>query len=168
MSGLDLLILGILNFHAWRGFQKGLLGSVVSLAGWFVALYVGSKGAASLAPVFVGVTADPALQTVVAFAVLVLLVLVTLWGAVQILRSVLKAVSLGFVEQLAGAAFGMAKGLLVMLIIISVIGPWAQQSPTWQHSTLAPALMPYAPLAMQVSKQVAEQAWDQVKTDAKP
>jgi membrane protein required for colicin V production len=55
-----------------------------------------------------------------------------------------------------------------MLIIISVIGPWAQQSPTWQHSTLAPALMPYAPLAMQVSKQVAEQAWDQVKTDAKP
>lgn len=166
MSGLDLLILGILSFNAWRGFQKGLLGAVVSLAGWFVALFVGSKGAATLAPAFVGVTADPALQMVVAFVVLVLMVLVTLWGAVQILRSVLKAVALGIVEQLAGAVFGIAKGLLVILMIISVIGPWAQQSPIWQHSTLAPALMPYAPLALQVSKQVAGQAWDQVSSDA--
>lgn len=168
MNGLDLLMLGILSLSAWRGFHKGLLGAVVSLAGWFVALYVGSKGAEQIAANFAGITADPALQTVVAFVVLVLIVLVTLWGAVQILRSVLKAVALGLLEQLAGAVFGVAKGLLVMLIIISVIGPWAQQSPTWQQSVLAPALMPYAPLAMQVSKQIAEQAWDQVKSDAKP
>lgn len=168
MNGLDLLLLGILSLSAWRGFQKGLLGSVVSLAGWFVALFVGSKGAAHVAPHVAGITADPALQTVVAFVVLVLIVLVTLWGAVQIVRSLLQAVALGLLEQLAGAVFGVAKGLLILLIIISVIGPWAQKSPTWQQSTLAPALMPYAPLAMQVSKQVAEEAWDQVKSDAKP
>ncbi|MFZ3192253.1 MAG: CvpA family protein [Moraxellaceae bacterium] len=162
MNGLDLLILVTIALCVWRGFQLGLIRSVLSLMGWLVGLYVGSRYARELAPLFAEWIETPAFQTVVAFLLLIFSVFLVFRLLSALLVSVLQALALRPLERLAGAAFGAAKGGLIVLILISVVAPWLKSAQWWQQSNMVQQLIPYAPLAMQVSKQLAEQAWQQL------
>ncbi|MFA9202839.1 MAG: CvpA family protein, partial [Flavobacteriales bacterium] len=79
-----------------------------------------------------------------------------------LLVSVLQALALRPLERVAGAAFGAAKGGLIVRILISMVAPWLQSAHWWQQSNMVQELSPYAPLAMQVSKQLADHAWQQL------
>ena len=162
MNGLDLLILVTIALCVWRGFQLGLIRSVLSLAGWLVGLYIGSQYARELAPLFADWIETPAFQTVAAFLLLIFTVFLVFRLLSALLVSVLQALALRPLERLAGAAFGAAKGGLIVLILISVVAPWFKSAEWWQQSDMVQQLMPYAPLAMQVSKHLAEQAWQQL------
>lgn len=162
MNGLDLLILATIALCVWRGFQLGLIRSVLSLMGWLVGLYVGSRYARELAPLFAERIETPAFQTVAAFLLLIFTVFLVFRLLSTLLVSVLQALALRPLERLAGAAFGAAKGGLIVLILISVVAPWLKSAQWWQQSNMVQQLIPYAPLAMQVSKQLAEQAWQQL------
>ena len=63
LGGFDLLMLAIVLFQVWRGYQKGLVRALMGVVGWLAALYIGSHFAAVVAPAFAGVVASPALQT---------------------------------------------------------------------------------------------------------
>lgn len=162
MNGLDLLILATITLCVWRGFQLGLVRSVLSVVGWLVGLFVGTQYARPLAPLFAEWIETPALQTVAAFVLLIFTVFLLFRLLSALLVSVLQALALRPLERLAGAAFGAAKGGLIVLILISMVAPWLQSAQWWQQSNMVQQLMPYAPLAMQVSKQLAEQAWQQL------
>lgn len=162
MNGVDLLILVTIALCVWRGFQLGLIRSVLSVVGWLVGLYVGTHYAKSLAPLFADWIETPAFQTVAAFLLLIAAVFLLFRVLGTLLVSVLQALALRPLERLAGAAFGAAKGGLIVLILISVVAPWFKSAEWWQQSNMVQELMPYAPLAMQVSKQLAEQAWQQL------
>jgi len=162
MNGLDLLIILILGVCIWRGFQLGLVRSVLSLVGWLVGLFVSTQYAKPLAPLFAEWFATPALQTIAAFIVLLLAVFLVFRVLAALVVTVLQALALRPLERVAGAAFGAAKGALIVLIMISMLAPWLKSAQWWQQSNIVQQLMPYAPLAMQVSKQVAEQAWQQL------
>ncbi|MEC7120122.1 MAG: CvpA family protein [Pseudomonadota bacterium] len=164
MNTLDILILLVVVLSIWRGFQLGLIRSVVSVVGWFVALYVGTHFAKPMSPFFVDWVSTPALQTAVAFVVLVLGVFVLARVVAALLVSMMQALALRPVERLAGAVFGALKGGLIVLVLVSVLAPWLKTAAWWQQSHLVPELMPYAPLAMQVSRQLAEQAWQQLNS----
>jgi len=166
MNGLDLLILATITLCVWRGFQLGLVRSVLSLAGWLVGLYVGTHYAPSLAPMFADWIDTPAFQTVAAFLLLVFTVFVVFRLLSALLVSVLQALALRPLERLAGAVFGAAKGGLIVLILINAVAPWFKSAQWWQQSTMVQQLVPYAPLATQVSKQLAEQAWQQLESPA--
>lgn len=164
MNGLDLLIVLTITLCIWRGFQLGLVRSVLSLAGWLVGLFVGTQYAKQLAPLLVEWIDTPAIQTVAAFLLLIMAVFLIFRLLGLLLVSVLEALALRPLERLAGAAFGAAKGGLIILILISVVAPWLKSAHWWQQSNMVQELMPYAPLAMQVSKQLAEQAWQQLES----
>jgi len=169
-SGLDILIAVIVLWSLYRGFRVGLIESLVGLLGWFATLYVGTHFARSMAHMFSGVVADPVLQTALAFLVIVLLMLMILWGASLLLKSLISALALTPIEKLAGGVFGAARGVLIVLVIMSLIGSWASKETWWQKSVLAPSLLPYAPLALNEGRTLAATAWDELvspKTDAK-
>jgi membrane protein required for colicin V production len=164
LGGFDLLMLAIVLFQVWRGFQKGLVRALIGVVGWLAALYIGSHFAAVVAPAFAGVVASPAFQTACAFVVLVVAVLMMMWGAGMLIRSVLHALALGPVERLAGAAFGAVKGLLVVLIMISLLAPFASSAQFLQRSQIVPILLPFSPIALEFSRHFAEQTWRGLQT----
>ena len=164
MNGLDLLILCTIALCVWRGFQLGLVRSVLSLAGWLVGLFIGTQYAKPLAPLFAEWIDTPAIQTVAAFLLLVIAVFLVFRVVAALLVSVLQALALRPLERVAGAAFGAAKGGLIVLILISIVAPWLQSAQWWQQSNMVQELSPYAPLAMQVSKQLADHAWQQLES----
>jgi membrane protein required for colicin V production len=161
-STLDIIITVIVLFSLYRGFKVGLIQSLVGLVGWFATLYVGTHYARGMGYIFSGAVKDPVLQTALAFLVIVLLMLTIVWGASLILKSLINALALTPIEKLAGGIFGAARGVLIVLVVMSFIGSWASKESWWQESILAKALLPYAPLAMVVGRDLATTAWNEL------
>ncbi|XID74165.1 CvpA family protein [Alkanindiges sp. WGS2144] len=164
MNYLDIASVVILMWATWTGLRRGLIRSLTSLAGWLLALILGTRFAPVLAPRFELLTQDPVVQKIAAFALIAAIVLFIAAIIGNILRKLLKALKLGLTEQAAGGIFGAAKGSLILMIAIQLLGPWVAESPYWQKSHMVALLSPYAPVAIEMSQHVAGQVWDEVKS----
>lgn len=156
MSVLDIIILVFLVSGLWQGFNHGLMRSLVSLFGWLFAFIFATFFAKPLAPLFTSVVDSPVLSVIAAFIAVALGVIVGLQLILWVMSRTLKGLKLSFVDKLAGAVFAVAKNLMIILLIISVAAPFVKQQNFWQHSQIAPALLPYAPFAVNLSKRLAQ------------
>ncbi|RYY79145.1 MAG: CvpA family protein [Moraxellaceae bacterium] len=164
MNYLDIASVVIIMWATWTGLQRGLIRSLTSLVGWLLALVLGSRFAPSISPSFSVLSHDPVVQKIAAFATIAALVLFVAALIGNILRRLLKALRLGLTEQAAGGIFGAAKGSLILMIAVQLLGPWVAESPYWQKSRMVSLLSPYAPMAVELSEHVAGHVWDEVKS----
>ena len=155
MSVLDIAILLIMLFGLWQGFQAGLMRSVVSLFGWLFALVCATYFAKPMAGFFSGIVDSPILTAVISFMAIALFVIVILQVILWLMKKSLAGLHLGIIDQLCGAIFGVAKNLLIILLVLSLVAPMIPQSAMWQQATIALALLPFAPFAKDLSKKMA-------------
>ena len=118
MNVLDIIFLVPLLFALYRGFKKGLIHMIASLA----ALLLGIFGAIKLRPVFAALLDSlfniaPEHMNVIAFAVAFITIVLVVHLAAFLVDKLIKAVALNFVNRLLGMAFG----LLVTAFVISMI-----------------------------------------------
>ena len=118
MNILDIIFLVPLLFALYRGFKKGLIHMIASLA----ALILGIFGAIKLRPVFAALLDSlfniaPEHINVIAFAVAFVVIVLVVHLAAFLVDKLIKAVALSFVNRLLGMAFG----LLVTAFVISMI-----------------------------------------------
>jgi membrane protein required for colicin V production len=118
MNVLDLIFLIPLLFAVYRGFKKGLVHMIASLA----ALVLGILGAMKLRPVFAGwldaiFNIAPEHINVIAFAVAFVSIVVLVHLAAFFVDKLIKAVALNLVNRLLGMGFGF----LVTAFVISMI-----------------------------------------------
>jgi len=128
-------MLGVVALSIVIGMARGLTFEVFSLAGWFVAYVAGRWLGPWLAPYLPVGHEGSALNRVVAFACAFLVVLV-LWGFVTRAASAfVRATPLRPVDRLLGAVFGLARGMIVLLVVATVVAflP-ASQTPQWRES----------------------------------
>lgn len=102
---------------------------------------------------------------IAAFAFIVLIIVVCTWIVSAFLNGLLKSLKLGPLNRLAGGAFGSLKGLLIVLITMQGLGPWVESSPHWKQSKFVQVLLPYAPLATELSKDAANEALHQMTSE---
>ncbi|WP_436661393.1 CvpA family protein [Acinetobacter sp. P1(2025)] len=158
MNTLDIIILIILLIGGLNGLRQGFIKAFANLIGWIFALIIGAKYAVILAPAMSSLSQDPVVQKIAAFAFIVLIIVVCTWVITALLNGLLKSLKLGPLNRLAGGAFGSFKGLLIVLIAMQGVGPWVDSSPHWKQSKFVQILLPYAPLATELSKDAANQA----------
>ncbi|AXY59870.1 CvpA family protein [Acinetobacter sp. WCHAc010052] len=169
MNALDIFILILLLIGGLNGLRHGFVKAFANLVGWIFALIVAAKYATAMAPLMVTLSEDPVVQKIAAFAFIVLIIVVLTWLVTALLSSILKTLKLGPLNRLAGGAFGTLKGLMVVLIGMQGIGPFVESSPHWKNSKAVQTLLPYAPLASELSKDAAHEALDHIRsTDAQP
>ncbi len=118
MNVLDIIFLVPLLFALYRGFKKGLVHLIASLA----ALILGILGAIKLRPVFAALLdalfkISPEHMNVIAFSVAFVTIVVAVNLVAFLVDKLIKAVALNLVNRLLGMAFG----LLVTAFVISMI-----------------------------------------------
>lgn len=141
MTLFDYVFLAVVCISAVVGLWRGLVSEVMALVAWVAALFIAWRFSANASVLFVNSVADPGLRQVVAGVVLFLAVLIVAAVLRYLLRELLKAVGLGSVDRLFGAAFGVARGLLIALVVVflgGVIG--VSREPWWSQSYFAPPL----------------------------
>lgn len=155
MTGFDYAVVAVVLLFALVGLVRGILRELIALAAWIAAVVLAFMFGGDVALVLPGLADAPAAKQVIAFALIFVASLAT--GAVvgHVLAKAARAIGLGFLDRLLGAAFGAAKGGAIALLFVLVAGlTTLPRNDWWQNSMLAPplataalALRPYLPAA---------------------
>ena len=141
MTVFDYAVLAIVAASILLGAWRGLVSEVLALAAWVAALLAGRALAPEMAPLFGDWLKEPALQYAAAFAVIVVAVLMAVALTRLALSKLLRAIGLGPLDRFFGAVFGVARGVIVVLLCVLVGGLTAlPQQAWWRQAWLAPPL----------------------------
>ncbi|MEC5387950.1 CvpA family protein [Uliginosibacterium sp. H3] len=141
MTAFDLVFLIVLALSLLLGAWRGLIGELFALVSWIAAFIVANQFADMLAPKLSGIVSAPWLQWAMAFVVIVVLVLLVLALLRTLLREMLSAVGLGATDRLAGAVFGIARGVLIAVVVVACAGfSSLPREQWWRESIFAPPL----------------------------
>lgn len=118
MNYLDIIFLIPLLFALYRGFKKGIIHMIASLA----ALVLGIIGAIQLRPLFASFLdslfdISPDYINIIAFSVAFVVIVLLVNMVAHLVERLIKAVALNFINRLLGMAFG----LLVTAFVLSMI-----------------------------------------------
>jgi len=127
MSTLDIILAIFLLYFAIRGFSQGFFISIATFAGLILGFWAASHFSEFTAN---WLQHDMGLKSgnikFIAYIVTFVIVVVLIFLLGRFMTGVVKTVGLGIVNRLAGALFGIAKGLLIasfLFLLFSRIDP---------------------------------------------
>ncbi len=132
---VDIGMLLVLAVSVMVGLVRGLVFEVLSLAGWVAAYFVASWFAADAAVALPLGTLGAAAQRSVAFGVLFIATLIAWTLLARLVRLLLHATPLSFIDRAGGGAFGILRGAVLLLVLATAVRYTpASQSLLWQTS----------------------------------
>ena len=142
MSTVDWILLGVLVFSMLLGAWRGLVYEVLSVLGWAVSFYAAQWFAPTVAGLLPLQSATDAVRYAAAF-VLVFVAAVFAAGLLAfLLKKLIESIGLRPVDRTMGAAFGLVRGLIVLLAATVVMDMTTlKTSDWWQESSGAPFLV---------------------------
>jgi membrane protein required for colicin V production len=137
MSWVDYLIIGIIGLSALISLIRGFVREAVSLLVWVGAFFVAWTYFRELSERLAPWVSTPSLRLALAFAVLMLVVLVL--GAIVgfVIGRLVDKTGLSGTDRLLGVLFGAARGavLVAALVLLAGLTPFPQD-PWWRDSLL--------------------------------
>ena len=135
MQWVDIVLASVLVLSVLVGLVRGFVFEVLSLLGWFVAYFAAQWLAPEVAPhIPVGKTGS-GINHAAAFTAIFVAVLLVWAVASRLLRFLIRATPLSLPDRLLGGAFGLLRGLVVLLAAATVISITPlTKSPAWQAS----------------------------------
>ncbi len=149
MTGFDLAIIGVLALSVLLAFFRGITRELIALVAWVA----GIVAALTFAPMVGGwlpeLGGNPAVRYLLAFAVIVIVALLVGACVAWPLRSFIWKAGLGFADRFLGAVFGLARGVVVILLFVLVAGlTTLPRHEWWQNAALA---LPLAAAALAIA-----------------
>jgi membrane protein required for colicin V production len=135
---LDWFLVVVVLISTVTAFRRGFINVLFSLGGFIVGILVASWNYPVLANSLHRVVLNYALAQVLAFVLIAVLVIVFFAIVAGLLGKTVKAIGLGFVDRLLGAAFGLVRGLLIGLAAMMAVTAFVPQATWVQNSQLAP------------------------------
>lgn len=139
LGWVDIALLAVFVLSALVGLWRGFVFEIVSLLGWLAAFIIANAAGPYLADVVPFGDANSQLRLWVAYVVVFVLVLVACTLLARMLRALIAATPLSFVDHLLGAVFGVARGALVLVVVATLVtlSPFAHAAPwTTSHGAL--------------------------------
>jgi membrane protein required for colicin V production len=139
VNWIDYVILAILFISVLIGLARGLISEVLSLVIWVVAFWVAWTYGPSLAHYFESSVSLPSARVAIGYGLCFIAVLL-IGGLIRFLISRLVAsTGLGGTDRLFGMLFGLARGVLIVSLVVFVVGftPLAN-APDWRESAMMP------------------------------
>jgi membrane protein required for colicin V production len=142
MSAFDLIVIGIVGLSTVFAFWRGLIRVVMSLVALIAAVLAAIQFSPAVATMLQMLGDKPVTRYLAAFALI--FIVVALVGALLgwVLSRAIRAIGLGFVDRLLGAVFGVARGVLIVVIAVLLAGlTTLPREEWWQNALLAPPLV---------------------------
>lgn len=141
LNWADWTIVAIVGVSCVLSLLRGFIKEMLSLASWAAASFVAITFHERLATIFSKWISTPSIRTVLAFVALFVLTL--LIGAIinRLLHQFVIGAGLGGIDRVLGVAFGVARGLLIVLALVILLPmalPEMKQDAWWHQSHLLP------------------------------
>ena len=133
--------MGVLGFSLLLGAWRGLVYEVLSVLGWVLSFYAAQLLAPQLAELLPIRSASESIRYAAAFVLIFIASLFACGLLAFLLKKLVQSIGLRPVDRTLGAAFGLVRGLILLLATTVVINMTAlKASDWWQESKGALAL----------------------------
>lgn len=152
MNAIDIVIIIPLLWGAYKGFTKGLIVEVASIAALLLGVYGALKFSDFVAKLLTdkfGMTSQ--YTPVIAFAVTFLIIVIAVFLISKLVNKLAEKVALGMVNKILGAVFGMAK-FTIILSIVFVIFNKADEKASLISKEMKDKSLLYNPMSMVAMK----------------
>lgn len=141
MNWVDIALLAVLLVSILLGLWRGLVYEVLSVAGWVLAFIAAQRFASPVATVLPMDGFAPALQLAAGFALVFVGVAFAAGLVSWLVKKLVASVGLRPVDRLLGAVFGVARGVLILLAVATVVSMTPMRTEqAWAGSPVAAGL----------------------------
>ncbi len=138
MTQVDNLILAVIAISSAFGVRRGFIKEIMSLLSWIAALLVSRVYSVSLASILENLIDNPSVRYVIAFSVLFVIIIMLGTALNHFMSKLLVVTGLKTLDRLLGAVFGVARGTVIVLVVLFILNVFVSGSEWWQQSTLIP------------------------------
>lgn len=150
MTLFDYVVLGIIGVSMLLGLIRGLVREVIALGSWVVAFVVSSAYGGAVAPLLAQQIPDESWRVLAAVVIVFVVVLVAMNIGAMLASKLIKSAGLAVEDRLLGGVFGLARGVLVVLVLVLGAGLTVlPRQPVWKDAMLAAPLEKLAGLVKQ-------------------
>lgn len=146
MTVFDYLVLIIIAASLLMGMWRGIVGEIIALAAWIVAFFAARWWGDEAAGLFVAID-DPTLRLVAGWVGVALSVLVGMALLRLAVRGLIKALGMTVSDRILGLVFGVARGLMIVMILVAIGGMTALPKEKWWSEAYLSAPLETAVLA---------------------
>ncbi len=122
MTVFDYAVLAVVGLSILLSMMRGFLREILALAGWVAAFFVARFYTLELAPLLPESIPSESLRLLAAFVILFLATLLVSSLLAIALSEVFKKVGLGWLDRWLGALFGLARGILIVSVLVLLAG----------------------------------------------
>jgi len=141
MTLFDYIVLSIVLLSLGFGLWRGMVSEIIALLAWGLGIYAAFSFGPELGGKLPGGIADPMLRTLLGCVLIFIGVLVLMAIVRMLILRAVKALGLSVSDRLLGMFFGLARGVLLTLLLVAVGGMTAAPSQAWwRDATLAQPL----------------------------
>lgn len=141
MGLMDWVLLAVLVFSALLGLWRGLVYEVLSVAGWVAAFVLAQAFAVDMAQMLPMEGASPALQIAAGFALVFIAVAFAGGLVAWLVRKLVTSVGLRPVDRVLGGAFGVLRGVVMLLGFAVVVNMTQLQRSEWWRTSATGAVL---------------------------
>lgn len=153
MTAYDLVIVAIFIFFVARGIWVGLLGQVTVIVALYVGYLVAGQYHDKLFPFLRGVSENPQIIFLLAYAILFACTYVLIMLVGKALTGVVQLTIAGWFDKLLGAVFGAVKALIITVVLHMLLTTFlAQDTPMLRQCRLCPSLAEALTMSQQLIK----------------
>ncbi len=147
MTAFDYVVITMVVASVALGVWRGVVGEIIALVAWILAFFAAQWLGAEVAQTFMTGIVDPALRIVAAWVAIFIVVLVLMALLRLAVRGLLKALGLSLTDRLLGIIFGVARGLVIVLVLVAVGGMTMLPKEKWWSDAYFSAPLETAVLA---------------------
>lgn len=135
MTAIDYAVLLIVILSVLLGVMRGFVRETLSLGAWVAAFWSANRFSPLLTGMLPSAISGQPLRILVAFVAIFLGTLIVLALLTKLLSGVVKKAGLGWVDGFLGFAFGLARGILIVMVFVLLSGLTSfPESATWKHA----------------------------------
>lgn len=141
MTPFDYVVLAVMALSLLVGVTRGVVSEILALLAWVAAFIAARMWAVPAGNLLLAEWSDPLWRQLSGFVAVFVAVLILFALARGVMTLLLKAAGLRPLDRVLGALFGVARGVLVVLVLVLLAGltPLPQQQ-WWRQATFAPPL----------------------------
>lgn len=139
MNWADWVIVAVIVISALLSLRRGFVKEALSLVTWVAAFIVARVFTDNMSVLLADYIDTPSARVIAAFAILFVLTLIV--GALinRLISMIVEATGLSSTDRLLGMVFGVARGGLLVVVLVALLGMTSiKQDRWWQESELIP------------------------------
>lgn len=156
MTSFDYIVLAIIGLSIILSVMRGFFREALAILGWIAAFVVAKTYVNQILPMMPENIPTESLRILAAFLVLFLATLLVSSLLAIALSAIFKKIGLGWLNRLLGAVFGLARGMLIVCIVVFLAGltdlpndaRWRNAMFSAPIEALVISLLPWLPISI--------------------